>query len=306
MLKAEEKAIALRVVAEAGSDLPRLGDSHRVQQILHNLLSNAIKFTESGRVTLAVSGVAGQPLRIRVTDTGIGMTEAQQARLFEDFRQADNSITRRFGGTGLGMSIVRQLVDMMQGTIMVRSAPEQGSAITVTLPLAMAATGSESRAERDSAALAGMSFPGLRLLAADDNRANREILSVMMKSLGVQARIVNDGAAAVAAARDGAHDILLLDISMPVMDGVTALARIRAEDHDAGRAPVPALAVTANAMAHQVAEYLDAGFDAHVSKPFGVKDLRRALSQFVPGDAPPPDVTVPGAGAPRPGPGPCS
>ena len=280
MLKAEEKGLTLDVLIGSGADLPRMGDGHRVQQILHNLLSNAIKFTETGTVTLSVSGRAGHPLKITVEDTGIGMTEEQAARLFEDFAQADSSITRRFGGTGLGMSIVQQLVHLMGGEIDVDSTPAKGTTITVTLPLEMAAP--QPEAPEDAAADTAVSFEGRRVLAADDNAANREILTAMLKRLGVGVTLVNDGQQAVDAVREAAFDLILLDISMPVKDGMAALAEIRELEEQTGRQPTPIIAVTANAMAHQVAEYVIAGFDSHVPKPFGLRDLQKALSALLP------------------------
>ena len=280
MLKAEEKGLTLEVMMGSGADLPRMGDAHRVQQVLHNLMSNAIKFTESGGVTLSVSGRAGRPLKIIVEDTGIGMTEEQAARLFEDFTQADSTISRRFGGTGLGMSIVRQLVQLMGGEIGVDSTPDKGTTITVTLPLEMAAP--QSEAPEDEATDTSASFEGLRILAADDNAANREILAAMLKRLGVQATLVGDGQQAVDAVREAEFDLILLDISMPVKDGMSALGDIRALEDETGRTTTPIIAVTANAMAHQVAEYVIAGFDSHVPKPFGLRDLQKALSALLP------------------------
>ena len=278
-LKAEEKGLTLEVMIGSGADLPRIGDVHRVQQILHNLLSNAIKFTETGDVTLSVSGRADRPLKIAVEDTGIGMTEEQAARLFEDFTQADSSITRRFGGTGLGMSIVRQLVHLMGGEIGVQSAPGAGTTVTVTLPLEMAAP--QPDAPASGAPEPAVSFAGRRVLAADDNAANREILSAMLKRLGVEVTLVNDGQQAVDAVRAAEFELIFLDISMPVKDGMTALAEIRDVEKETGRQPTPIVAVTANAMAHQVAEYAIAGFDSHVSKPFGLRDLQQALSALL-------------------------
>lgn len=280
ILKAQEKGLSLDVLVGSGSEMPRMGDTHRVQQILHNLLSNAIKFTETGGITLTVSGRADRPLKITVADTGIGMTEEQTAHLFEDFTQADSSITRRFGGTGLGMSIVRQLVLLMNGDIEVQSVPGKGTTIEVTLPLEMATQ--EMEAPPTETSNGDCSFEGRRVLAADDNAANREILSAMLKRLGVSATIVTDGQEAVNEARDTDYDLIMLDISMPVKDGITALQEIREIEEAAGKPPTPIIAVTANAMAHQIAEYVIAGFDSHVPKPFGLKDLQQSLSALLP------------------------
>ena len=279
ILKVEEKGLTLEVMIGSGADLARMGDVHRVQQILHNLLGNAIKFTEAGGVTLTLSGRAEQPLRITVEDTGIGMTEEQRARMFEDFTQADSSISRRFGGTGLGMPIVRKLVQMMGGEIDVQSAPGKGTAVTVTLPLEMAPPQEEAPEAAPSAPMT--TFEGHRVLAADDNAANREILAAMLKRLKVDVTLVRDGQEAVDAAREGDFDLILMDISMPVKDGLSALSDIRALEAEAGRSPTPIVAVTANAMAHQVAEYVIAGFDTHVPKPFELRDLHRVLSTLL-------------------------
>lgn len=279
ILKAQEKGLALDVLTGSGSEIPRMGDTHRVQQILHNLLSNAIKFTETGSVTLSVSGRAERPLKITVADTGIGMTGEQAERLFEDFTQADSSITRRFGGTGLGMSIVRQLVLLMDGKIDVQSEPDKGTTIAITLPLEMATQ--EIGPVAAQASEKPCSFEGRRILAADDNAANREILSAMLKRLGVSATIVNDGEEAVKQVRNSDFDLILLDISMPVKDGMTALQEIRDLQEAAGKPATPIIAVTANAMAHQIAEYVIAGFDSHVAKPFGLKELQQALSALL-------------------------
>lgn len=279
LLKAEEKNIDLEVMIGSGAELPRLGDAHRVQQILRNLLSNAIKFTDKGHVKMTISGRSGQPLRIVVSDTGIGMSESQVARLFDDFTQADSSTTRLYGGTGLGMSIVRTLVSLMGGAIDVDSAPAKGTDITITLPLPMAEAPSQ---ESETAATQSEthSFEGLRILAADDNASNRILLQTMLEKLGASVDIVNDGQAAVDAATSQDYDIILMDISMPVMDGISALQAIRAAENDRndGQPPVPVVALTANAMTHQIVEYISAGFDTHLAKPFGLDDLRKVLT----------------------------
>lgn len=283
LLKAEEKNIDLEVMIGSGAELPRMGDAHRVQQILHNLLSNAIKFTDKGHVKLTISGRSGQSLRIVVSDTGIGMSESQVAHLFDDFTQADSSTTRRYGGTGLGMSIVQTLVGLMNGTIDVDSTPGEGTSMTVTLPLDMAESPLPDT-EPEAPLSPDYSFEGRRILAADDNASNRMLLQSMLERLGATVDIVNDGQAAVDAAAKQNYDIILMDISMPVMDGISALEGIRANEKslEDDRPPVPIVALTANAMAHQIVEYISAGFDTHLAKPFSLDDLRRALSLIYP------------------------
>jgi PAS domain S-box-containing protein len=286
LLKAEEKNIGLEVMIGSGAELPRKGDAHRVQQILHNLLGNAIKFTEEGHVRMTISGRKGQPLTVVIRDTGIGMSAAQVDRVFDDFTQADSSTTRRYGGTGLGMSIVRNLVGLMNGTIKIDRNPGEGTTVTVTLPLDMAEA---PPPEMTAADTDDSGFAGLRVLAADDNASNRMLMQSMLERLGASVDIVNDGQAAVAAAAAKDYDIVLMDIAMPGMDGVSALHEIRAQEaaREGGdsRPPVPVVAVTANAMAHQIVEYISAGFDSHLSKPFGLDDLRRLLAVLSGGEA---------------------
>ncbi|MGY6633644.1 MAG: PAS-domain containing protein [Alkalilacustris sp.] len=303
---ARERGLTLEVVCSPQDAARRLGDPHRIQQILHNLLSNAVRFTPQGTVRLSLHAPAGGGLECEVSDTGIGMTPEQIARLFRPFEQADATTTRRFGGTGLGSSIVKKLVDLMAGRIEVRSAPGVGTTVRVLLPLPAAAAqgdgrrapggtwpvdpsvgrghaaswsrdGADAGVERRSGDKTQDPAPlaGLRLLVADDNLTNRQLLSLILEKAGAQLELVADGAAAVAAWRRGRFDAVLLDISMPQMDGCTALAEIRASARSAG-AP-PALAITANAMTHQVSAYRDAGFDGHVAKPFRRAELIAAV-----------------------------
>ena len=276
-LHAEEKGLTFEFLTGSGAELPRIGDQHRVRQILHNLVSNAIKFTEQGEVTAKLSGKKDKPLIIEVTDTGIGMSPEQVAHLYEDFSQADSSVTRRFGGTGLGMAITRTLVDMMGGKISVESTLGKGTTIKVSLPLPV----SETKVEAAKAVAATGTLEGIRILSADDNKINCEVLERMLLRKGAEVRIVFDGLQAVQAWEPGRFDVVLLDISMPVMDGVTALQKIRALEAEKNLAPMPIIAVTANAMAHQVADYLIAGFDACVAKPVNMTDLTKLIRSFL-------------------------
>jgi PAS domain S-box-containing protein len=278
MLRAEEKGLTFEVMVGSGAEAVRVGDVHRVQQVLHNLISNAIKFTDHGEVLVKLSGRAGTPLVIDVSDTGIGMTPDQVARIHEEFSQADSSVTRRFGGTGLGMAITRSLVMMMNGTITVESELGVGTRIKVVLPLPT----STAAAEKPPEVVPGrVQLDGLRVLAADDNKTNCAVLELMLSRLGAEVTIVTDGAQAVAAWSAGTFDAILLDIAMPVMDGPTALREIRALEAEQKRPPVPILAVTANVMAHQVAEYLIMGFDHCIAKPINSIDLALAIQSVL-------------------------
>ena len=281
-IAAEEKGLEFEVLASAGCDRPRLGDPHRLMQILNNLLNNAIKFTGSGKVTLKLSCRPGKPVLIEVIDTGIGMDPSQATRIFESFEQADGSITRRFGGTGLGLSIVRQLATLMGGEISAESTAGQGSRFRVTLPmpeteilLPVGTVAKDGLPQEDTLA-------GVRILAADDNATNRLVLTEMLAKTGAVVTQAENGKEAIEAWTDAqdsgaAFALLLLDITMPVLDGMSALAEIRAAEKARGLPPVPAIAVTANAMPSQVADYIVAGFDTHLAKPFRRGDLQHAI-----------------------------
>ena len=284
-VKAEEKGLELQVLTSAGADLPRMGDPHRLTQILNNLLSNAIKFTEQGRVRLKLSCRPGKPINIDISDTGVGMTETQLSRVFESFEQADGSMTRRFGGTGLGLSIVRQLVLLMGGMISLQSRPGEGTQVRVVIPLPEAEAGSVAAPEPEEAPDLS-SLQGRNLLIADDNVTNRMVLAEMLGHTGLRTTMVENGLEAVAAweraqAQDSPFDLLLLDITMPVMDGLRALAEIREREGHGRLAAVPAIAVTANAMPNQVADYIMGGFDTHLAKPFKRRELLHAVKTLL-------------------------
>ena len=280
-LKAEEKGLDFEVLVSTGAEVRRMGDPFRVQQILHNLVSNAIKFTDRGEVTVEVSGRPGNPLVLVVRDTGIGMSPQEVEILHEEFRQADSSVTRRFGGTGLGMAICRTLVHRMGGEISVTSKKGHGTTIRVSLPLPISAAPPEPVAPQRPERAEG-SLEGLRILAADDNLTNRSVLELMLKRCGAEVTTVDDGAQAVAAWAPGKFDVVLLDIAMPVMDGKAALEAIRKIEAATGSNRVPIIAVTANAMSHQVVEYLIWGFDSCVPKPLTMSDMTKAIRSLPP------------------------
>ncbi|MDG4650211.1 PAS domain S-box protein [Roseibacterium sp. SDUM158017] len=289
--KASERRISFsaRVAGEACG--PRIGDAHRILQILHNLIGNAIKFTEHGEVFVVIDGAPGRPLRFVVSDTGIGMTSEQVAQAFEAFAQADSSTTRKYGGTGLGMSIVRSLVAGMGGEIGIESAPGRGTRVTVTLPLPMAARMPDR--ERAPTEAAGRPPLDVSVLAADDNAVNRMVLGAMLARLGARVTMVDDGPDAVAAWEPDAFDALLLDVSMPGMDGIEALAAIREREARAGAPPAPAVAITAHVLDHQVREILGGGFAAHLAKPLDLASLEAVLRGL---SAAPRGATLPGRG----------
>ncbi|WP_084450906.1 PAS domain S-box protein [Gemmobacter nectariphilus] len=276
-LRAQDKGISFSVQCDIGCERARMGDPHRTLQVLHNLLNNAIKFTHEGQIRVTFRTRGSDPLIVEVSDTGIGMTAEQQARAFEDFEQADGAVTRRYGGTGLGLSISRRLIQLMGGRIQVTSVLGEGTRIRLELPLPVAEQVQDLR--KDEVVCEQPSVAGMRALVADDNATNRLILKAMLGALGVSVTVVEDGARAVAAWTPGAFDVLLLDISMPEMDGIAALHEIRRIAAEQGAEQVPAIAVTANAMKHQVDGYFAAGFDGYVGKPFRREDLARELGR---------------------------
>ena len=253
------------------------GDADRLRQIVGNLLSNAVKFTQAGSVKAAFDVAESGALVLTIRDTGVGIAPEKQATLFEKFVQADNSATRRFGGTGLGLAICRELTQMMGGTITVESLEGQGSVFRVELPLER---GEARISEVGEAAQMDAEAEGaLRLLAAEDNPTNQQVLAAVMGSLGIEIDIVADGQAALDAWRDGTYDLILMDIQMPVMDGIDSARAIRAAERETGRKRIPIVALTANALSHQVQEYLAVGMDGHVAKPIEIAKLYDAISR---------------------------
>jgi len=276
--RAAEKGLHFDVVCGDGTERHRTGDPHRVLQILHNLVSNAIKFTETGAVRIRLDAGPGEPVSIEVSDSGIGMSDAQIERLFDEFVQADSSMTRRFGGTGLGMAIVKRLVDAMGGTIDIDSTLGSGTTLTVLLPLDEAEAPRTSVSDEAEPVLP----PALRILAADDNRTNRSVLHAMLTRLGALCTVVGSGREALEAHAKREFDVILLDIGMPEMDGVETLRTLHRHDAETGRTSPPCLAVTANALAHQISHYRRVGFSGHIAKPIRQASLLRGIAAALP------------------------
>jgi signal transduction histidine kinase/ActR/RegA family two-component response regulator len=287
---AASKGVAFTLDIEAARGV-YLGDAKRLRQILYNLISNALKFTEAGEVRLAAHH-AGGALRITIADTGIGIAPHALATLFEKFTQADATMTRRYGGTGLGLAICRQLSELMGGTIDVASELGRGSTVSLTLPLER--LGDEAAAPSVPAASPGPAPRlDLKVLAAEDNRVNQLVLSALLQQVGIEPTIVADGAAALEAWRCADWDAILMDVHMPVMDGPAATRLIRQAEAATGRRRTPIIALTANAMAHQVAQYLAAGMDAQVTKPIEAGRLFEALQAAIDGPAAAPTSLLP-------------
>jgi signal transduction histidine kinase/CheY-like chemotaxis protein len=257
-----------------------LGDSPRIRRMLYSLADNAVKFTETGGVTLSVERAAGA-LVFRVTDTGIGIEAEHRAQLFEGFFQADGGRTRRYGGAGLGLAICRQMTEMMDGAIEAVSEPGQGSTFILSLPLTPVAAGADDpgRPEQTDPAAEPQTSGAIRVLAAEDNATNQMVLKALLGQAGIVPTMVENGREALEAWEAQDWDMILMDIQMPVMDGVAATRAIRERERADGRPHTPIIAVTANAMTHQVAEYEAAGMDHMVPKPIDVTSLFAAMER---------------------------
>jgi signal transduction histidine kinase/CheY-like chemotaxis protein/HAMP domain-containing protein/CHASE3 domain sensor protein len=274
---AAEKDVAVSCLISPEAEGRFRGDPTRIRQIVNNLCSNALKFTGEGQITLEVANPDGQ-LRLVVRDTGIGISAAKMGELFQKFTQADPSITRKFGGTGLGLAISQELARLMGGEITLESEEGVGSTFTTRLPLARlecqppAAT---ARARADGVELAAAD--DLRVLVAEDNPVNRIVIQAILEQAGVTPVVVNDGREAVEAWRTGTWDLILMDVQMPVMDGITATRLIRHEEAGRIGPPTPILALTANVMTHQLDAYREAGMDGSVAKPIDPAKLLAAM-----------------------------
>ncbi|SEL33182.1 PAS domain S-box-containing protein [Roseateles sp. YR242] len=266
------------------------GDALRVQQVLLNLIGNAIKFTERGVVTLSMRHEQGG-IHLRVIDTGIGIAPDRVERIFDAFAQADASTTRRFGGTGLGTTISRQLVERMGGRITVESVEGEGSTFHVHLPLPLG--NAEAAAQDDTRTPSAL--PPLRLLVADDVPQNSELLQLILGRHGHQVRTVGDGMAAVKAFSEERFDAVLMDVHMPVLDGMGATRRIRNFEQAQGRQRTPIVALTASVLEEDRQAALAAGMDGFAVKPVEPQRLFAELARVL-GIAP----TTPAAPAPPP------
>lgn len=256
------------------------GDPTRIRQILYNLIGNAVKFTDRGCVLVSLV-FAPTGFELVVKDTGIGFSEQAKASLFERFGQADATTTRRFGGSGLGLPISRELAKLMGGDITVESRVGEGSVFRVMLPSPRVAgpapTVGPHVAPAADELVTATSAP-LRVLVAEDNPTNQLVLRSLLGSADVCLEVVEDGLLALETWRKRSFDLILMDINMPIMDGVSATRAIRAEERASARARTPIIALTANAMDHQRHDYLAEGLDGHVAKPIDLAALFEAIA----------------------------
>jgi signal transduction histidine kinase/ActR/RegA family two-component response regulator len=264
------------------------GDPVRLRQILYNLAANAVKFTDKGGVGVAVSRDAGL-LKIEVADSGVGIAPDRIEGLFEKFVQGDASATRRHGGVGLGLTICRSLAEMMGGRIEVSSVADKGSIFTVSLPLERVMEPAPVAAAAPDAAAEPEAQP-IRILAAEDNQVNQLVLRTLLSQVGLEPTMVENGAEAIEAWKRHPWDVILMDIQMPVMDGVTATREIRTFEAAGNLQRTPIIAVTANAMTHQIMAYEAAGMDMVVPKPLDAAKLFEAIERALEACAVEPDA----------------
>jgi signal transduction histidine kinase/DNA-binding response OmpR family regulator len=283
--QAAAKGLHLTVELAPGSSDALLGDPVRVRQILFNLLGNALKFTHAGsvqvRAATAALGAGRSGVTLRVADTGIGITPAERARLFQPFSQADSSTTRRFGGSGLGLSIVRRLTQLMDGEVHVRSEPGKGSMFTVMLPLRTAPDGTAERIADAPRALPALGQVGSRVLVVDDHPVNRKVLLSQLGLLWLAVDTAVDGVEALSLWQPGRYSVVLADVHMPGMDGYALAAEIRAREAASNAARTPIVAVTANAMHGEEERCLEAGMDAYLAKPVSIAQLSATLGRWI-------------------------
>jgi signal transduction histidine kinase/AmiR/NasT family two-component response regulator len=281
---AEQKGLAFSVAYAAAADGLFEGDAVRIRQIVSNLAGNAIKFTESGRIDVRVMAeeptTAGAPtvITLTVSDTGIGFEAEKAERLFSRFVQADGSISRRFGGTGLGLAISKALSERMGGEIEARSQPGVGSTFTVRLPMRRVDETCAVDAERPSPRDAEFDVAGLRILVAEDHPTNQRVIQLILGPFDVDLTIVGDGRAAVDAFAAASFDLVLMDMQMPHMDGLTATREIRRIEAETRARRTPLAMLTANAMDEHRAQGVAAGADHHIAKPITPQSLLAGIA----------------------------
>ena len=279
---AAAKELALTVEIDPYAKGSFYGDAPRIRQILSNLLGNAVKFTAQGEVKLAVRAQRDETtthLVFEVSDTGIGFDAETNARLFGRFQQADGSITRQYGGTGLGLAISRSLAEAMGGDLTADSEPGKGSTFRLILELPRRTGAVEMWGEHEAAVEEEADLEAMRVLLAEDHPTNRRVVELILGSAGVDLTSVENGAEAVDMAARSRFDLILMDMQMPVMDGLTAIRAIRRREAREGARPTPIYTLTANAMQEHAQASDAAGADGHITKPITADGLLRVVEQ---------------------------
>jgi len=274
---AQGKGLGFRWTVASEAEGRFAGDTVRITQVLSNLLSNAVKFTEAGEVALEVIAY-GEEVRFQVSDTGIGFDEETGARLFRRFEQADASIRRRFGGTGLGLAISRSLIELMGGRIVVQSTPGRGSTFSVYVPL--------ERLEGEAAEEGGDQAPaldiaGCRVLVAEDHPTNQKVVELILESVGVSPTIVENGQQAIDLLKTERFDVVLMDMQMPELDGLSATMLLREYERETGSKRTPVIMLTANALDEHIRSSHEAGADLHLSKPIHAQALIESIMSAI-------------------------
>ncbi len=278
---AQAKGIEFMLDMQVDDDEAVRSDPSRLKQILMNLVGNAIKFTERGRVVLRVETVeeTGETvvLKFTIEDTGIGIDKCDQGKLFKPFSQIDGSLTRKYGGTGLGLVISKKLTELMNGTIAFESQTGTGSQFSVTIPFGRSQEAITEKAETAPLIFAPESLVGKKILVVDDHALNRDLLGVLLGQAGFQISMAENGRSAVEQAMNANFDLILMDIQMPEMDGLAATREIR----NAGN-PVPIIAMTSHARKEDADTSLAAGMNDHLTKPIDLKTLHGILMKWMP------------------------
>ncbi|MDX1695110.1 MAG: ATP-binding protein [Ketobacteraceae bacterium] len=280
-LSAAEKSVNVSLNIEAGTPLYVEGDPDRVRQVIMNLVGNAIKFTQQGEVRILVGydriDAERYNLIIEISDTGIGIPRDRIEQIFEDFEQASTDISRQYGGTGLGLTICKNIIDMMDGYIEVESEEGKGASFTITLPM-------RGLTEQEAAALQTNDVVELKnyqkkVLVAEDNVVNQRVAQKMLSRVGVEADIVYDGEAAIEAANNRPYDLIMMDLEMPVVDGLEATRVILSGEGPNRNTPI--LALTASVMEDDRRRIFDVGMQGVVGKPIHLKELTAELDRFL-------------------------
>ena len=279
--KIEEKNLTFELDYDKNISTLYYGDSLRLSQILNNLLSNAVKFTEQGTVSLSIKKISENRFQFKVSDTGRGLSPKEQNSIFQAFTQADGSTTRNYGGTGLGLTISKQLVEMMNGKIWVESVLGKGSSFIFEIDLielvdtllkepSTVIIEEDNLLEQDINTLVGK-----RILVAEDNFINQEIILGLLENSQIEIDIAQDGEEAIELHKNNHYNLILMDIQMPVLDGYSASEEIRKIDKD-----IPIIAITASAMKEDINRSIKAGMNDHLNKPIDVKKLYEILLRY--------------------------
>ncbi|WP_243544748.1 hybrid sensor histidine kinase/response regulator [Pseudodesulfovibrio tunisiensis] len=296
-LHAREKGLGLTADIDNAIPPVLVGDPSRLRQILINLMSNAVKFTETGGIAISAR-LAGQPktpdtdediwLEFAVSDTGMGIPRDKQDAIFKSFLQADDSVTRKHGGTGLGLAISRQLVELMQGRMRLTSREGEGSTFSFTARFRI---GDAARIPAEEAPAPSENMLPLKVLLADDNALNRQLASTLLKEQGHAVTAVENGMQALEAVQREDFDVILMDVQMPIMDGVSATRAIRDPNSGARTPDIPIVAITAHALKGDRERFLEAGMNGYISKPINTREFHRVITETTAGRtaAPAPD-----------------